>query len=89
MSYGVKRQIKKEPKNGFYLRAKHGLMKSGFLKDQLGLICEGRKEPVERERREEEEEEEEEEKKKKGSSKERYGNYFEYEFGMDHMEFKA
>ena len=45
-----------------------------ILKDQLGLICEGRKEPVEREGREEEEEEEEEDKKKEGSSKERYGN---------------
>ena len=48
--------------------AKQGLNKIWILKDQLGLICEGRKEPVEREGREEEEEEEEEEKKKEGSS---------------------
>ena len=40
-------------------------------------------------RRWEEEEEEEEEKKKEGSSPKRYGNYFEYGFCMDHMEFKA
>ena len=40
-------------------------------------------------RRWEEEEEEEEEKKKDGSSPKRYENYFEYEFYMDHMEFKA
>ena len=51
--YGLKKQIcKVNPKNGFYLRAKHGLIKSGFLKDQLGLICEGRKEPVEKKKRE-------------------------------------
>ena len=45
------------------MRAKQGLIKSGFLKDQIGLICE------ERTRREERRgEEEKEEKRKKGDS---------------------
>ena len=49
------------------------------------------REPVERERGESKEEEKKKKKKRRSSSKAqlRYGNYFEYEFCMDHMEFKA
>ena len=57
-SYGLKKQISKlNPKMGFIWRAKHGLRKSGFLKDQIGLIW-GRTGWGEERRREEEEEEE-------------------------------
>ena len=50
---------------GFLVMAKQGLRKIWILKDQMGLICEGRPNRKRERRRREEEEEEEEEKKKK------------------------
>ena len=66
--------------------AKQGLTKSGF-KDQIGL-------KLERTRREEKGKREKKRKKKKkerrsSQASQRYGNYLEYGFCMDHMNFKA
>ena len=76
---------KANPKMGFW-RAKQGLSKTWDLKAKLvSNLRESAK--TDGRRRREEEEEEEEEKKKEGSRLKRYGNYFEYGFCMDHMEF--
>ena len=71
---------------GFW-RAKQGLTKTCDLKAKLVSNLGESSKTDGRRRREEEEEEEEEKKRKRRSSKKRYGNYFEYGFCMDHMEF--
>ena len=67
-SCGLKKQIRQvNPKMGFIGGPNMALENLEF-KDQFGLICEGRKEPVERER-EEQRREEKKKKKERRSSK--------------------
>ena len=61
MSYGLEKQISKFDSKMGYFGGPNKALRNPCFKDQIGLICEGRKEPVEREREEQRREGEEEE----------------------------
>ena len=92
MSYGAKKQIKEsDPKMGFVGRPNKALAIMGLKDQNWSHFWERNRRERRRRRREEEEEERGDQAKIKryGTWIFGYGNYLEYGFCMDHMNFKA